>query len=131
MIFGFAAAAVPLRLVEARSAPAIPVWWSNSSSVTDSSQAGDSHFIAGGCGFRANDKSYYLVVYGPAPDTASLAYWVDPFPVRGDGCGSASPSWASSGVTGEFDVYVVRSPSGNPWQAHPVTNVVQVTVTDL
>jgi hypothetical protein len=88
----------------------------------------DSHFLAHGCNFRADGSDYYLVIHGPAPDTASLAYWVDPFPVGGDGCGSASPSWSSSGVNGSFDVYVVRSASGNPWQARPVSNTVEVEI---
>lgn len=93
-----------------------------------SSATVDSHFVASGCGFRANGSDYYLVVYGPAPDTASLGYWVDAFPVGSDGCGSATPSWISSGVDGTFDVYVVRSPSGNPWQAQPVSNTVTISI---
>ena len=97
MVIGLAATALPLRLAEARSTPTISVWWTDASSAVASSPAGDSHFTAGGCGFRANDGNYYLVVYGPAPDTASLAYWVDPFPVDRSGCGSATPLWTSSG----------------------------------
>lgn len=130
MILALGAIAVPLQFAAARSGPTLAVWWGTSAPTT-SALSGDSHFTAGGCGFRANDKNYYLVVYGPAPHTASLAYWVDPFTVGASGCGSATPSWGSSGVTGTFEVYVVRSPSGNPWQAQPVTNVVQVGVTSL
>jgi hypothetical protein len=88
----------------------------------------DSHFVASGCGFRANGSDYFLVVRGPAPDTASLAYWVDPFPADGNGCGSTTPSWTSSGIDGTFDVYVVRSPSGSPWQAQPASNIVTVNI---
>src|SRR5215218_260334 len=55
----------------------------------------DSHFLATGCGFRAGSSTYYLVIHGPAPDTASLAYWVDSFQVGSNGCGSATPSWTS------------------------------------
>jgi hypothetical protein len=95
-----------------------------------STSSSGSIFTAWGCDFRPSDPNYYMVVYGPAPDTASLAYWVDPFPVRADGCGAATVSWTSSGVPGDFDVWVVRSPSGNPWQAHPASNVVTVTITD-
>jgi hypothetical protein len=105
--------------------------WITVGSGTDATLATatvDSHFVASGCGFRAGSSDYYLVIYGPAPDTASLAYWVDPFPVGGDGCGSATPSWVSSGVDGTFDVYVVRSPSGNPWQAQPASNTVTITI---
>jgi hypothetical protein len=40
-----------------------------------------SHFTASGCGFRASDDSYYLVVRGPGLTPASLTYWVDHFPV--------------------------------------------------
>jgi len=96
--------------------------------VARSSVTTDSHFVASGCAFRANSSDHYLVIVGPAPDTASLAYWVDPFPVGRDGCGSATPSWSSSGIDGTFDVYVVRSPSGNPWQAQPVSNTVTVEI---
>jgi hypothetical protein len=125
MLIGLVALMIPLQLIlAARSNPTLSVSWPGSS-------VGDSHFVAEGCGFRADDGSYYLVEHGPAPDTASLAYWVDPFPVGSDGCGSATPSWTSSGVTGTFEVYVVRSPSGNPWMARPVTNVVEVDVTSL
>jgi len=127
MILSLAAIAVPIQFIAARSTPTISVWWTDGSALTTLS--GDSHFTAGGCGFRANDANYYLVIHGPAPDTASLAYWVDPFPVGSAGCGSATPSWTSSGVSGTFDVYVVRSPSGNPWQGQPVTNILQVNVT--
>ena len=87
----------------------------------------DSHFETSGCGFRANSSDYFLI-YGPAPDTASLAYWVDPFPVGRDSCGAATPSWTSSGIDGTFDVYVVRSASGNPWQAQPASNVVTIDI---
>jgi hypothetical protein len=100
--------------------------------TTAASSAGiSSHFTASGCGFRANDDSYYLVVRGPGLYTSSLTYWVDHFPVGSNGCGSASPSWSSSGVTGSFDVYVVRSPSGDPWQAQPASNVVPVYISSL
>ena len=96
-----------------------------SDSTTAAASAGmSSHFTATGCGFRANDVSHYLVVRGPGLYTTNLTYWVDHFPVDSNGCGSASPSWSGSGVTGNFDVYVVRSPSGNPWQAQPASNVV-------
>jgi hypothetical protein len=95
---------------------------------TDSSSG--SIFTAWGCDFRPGDPNYFMVVRGPAPDTASLAYWVDPFPVRADGCGAATVSWTSSGVPGEFDVWVVRSASGNPWQARPASNIVTITITD-
>ena len=130
MVIGLAAIMAPLQMITAaRSGPTLSVSWGTSAPTTTLS--GNSHFTASGCGFRASDDNYYLVIRGPAPDTASLAYWVDPFPVASDGCGSATPSWTSSGVTGTFDVYVVRSASGNPWQARPVTNVVEVDVTSL
>jgi hypothetical protein len=129
MIIGLAAVIAPLQLIAAaRSGPNLSVWWGDSRPNT-TTLSGDSHFNAGGCRFRANDENYYLVIHGPAPDTESLAYWVDPFPVGSDGCGRATPSWTSSGVMGTFDVYVVRSAAGNPWQARPVTNVVEVDVT--
>src|SRR4051794_1781021 len=78
-------------------------------SVTDSTTAAasagmTSHFTASGCGFRANDDNYYLVVRGPGLYTSSLTYWTDHFPVGANGCGSASPTWSGSGVTGNFDV---------------------------
>jgi hypothetical protein len=103
-------------------------------SVTDATGAAalsgmSSAFTASGCGFRAGDAASYLVVRGPGMNTTSLTYWVDPFPVGSDGCGSAAPSWSGSGVAGFFDVYVVRSPSGNPWQAQPTSNVVTVNIT--
>jgi hypothetical protein len=91
--------------------------------------AGSSHFAVAGCGFRADSPDYAMVVVGPAPDTASLAYWVDPFPVDANGCGSASVSWTSSGVPGSFQVYVARSSSDNFWRAQPASNVVVVIVT--
>jgi hypothetical protein len=91
--------------------------------------AGSSHFTAAGCGFRAGSPDYAMVVLGPAPDTASLAYWVDPFPVDANGCGTATVSWTSSGVPGSFQVYVARSPSDNFWRAQPASNVVVVIVT--
>jgi hypothetical protein len=87
-----------------------------------------SKFTGWGCNFRANSKDYYMVVRGPAPDTSSIAYWVDPFPTNGDGCGSAAVSWSSSGVPGTFEVYVVRSAAGNPWQAQPASNIVTLDV---
>jgi hypothetical protein len=87
-----------------------------------------SHFTASGCGFKANDSNYELVVRGPGLYTSSVTYWVDAFPVGSNGCGSASPSWTSSGVSGNFDVYVVRSPSGNVAQAQPASNVVSLYV---
>jgi hypothetical protein len=101
--------------------------------VSDSTAAATSsgmtsHFTATGCGFRASDDSYYLVVRGPGLYTSSLTYWVDHFPVGSNGCGSATPSWAGSGVTGNFDVYVVKSPSGNPWQAQPASNVLTIYI---
>jgi hypothetical protein len=88
-------------------------------------------FTAFGCGFRPNGSDYYMMVRGPALDTTSLGYWVDPFAVGADGCGSSTVSWRSSGVTGDFQVWVVRSPSGNPWQAQPVSNIVTITITSL
>jgi hypothetical protein len=88
-------------------------------------------FTAYGCGFRASGSDYYMMVRGPAPDTSSLGYWVDPFAVGADGCGSSTVSWTSSGVTGDFQVWVVRSPSGNPWQAQPASNIVTITITSL
>ena len=102
-------------------------------SVSDSTAAAaaggmTSHFTASGCGFRANDDNYYLVVRGPGLYTSSLTSWVDHFPVASNGCGSASPSWSGSGVTGNFDVYVVRSTSGNPWQAQPASNMLTVYI---
>jgi len=96
--------------------------------VARSSLTTDSHFVASGCGFRANSTDYSLVIHGPAPDTKRLAYWVDAFPVGADGCGQATPSWTSSGVDGTFDVWVVRSASGNPWQAQPASNVVTIEI---
>jgi hypothetical protein len=98
------------------------------STLAASSAGMSSHFTASGCGFRAGDDSYYLVVRGPGLYTSSLTFWVDHFPVGSNGCGSASPSWSGSGVTGNFDVYVVRSPSGNPWQAQPASNTVTVYI---
>ena len=100
------------------------------SALAPTSSSDGSIFTAFGCGFRASNPDYYMVVRGPAPDTASLAYWVDPFAVGADGCGSSTVSWTSSGVPGNFDVWVVRSPSGNPWQAQPASNVVTITVTN-
>jgi hypothetical protein len=100
-----------------------------SDGTTAAASAGmSSHFSASGCGFRANDDNYYLVVRGPGLYTSSLTYWVDHFPADSNGCGSASPSWSGSGVTGNFDVYVVRSASGNPWQAQPASNVVTIYI---
>jgi hypothetical protein len=87
-------------------------------------------FSASGCGFRAGSDDYYMVVYGPTMYSSSLGYWVDAFPVGRDGCGTAAVSWSSSGVPGAFDVWVARSPSGNPWQAQPSSNVVRVTITN-
>jgi hypothetical protein len=87
-----------------------------------------SNFTAAGCGFRASDESYYLVVRGPGLYTSGLTYWVDHFPVGSDGCGAASPTWSGSGVAGDFDVYVVRSASNNPWQAQPASNVVTIYI---
>jgi len=96
--------------------------------VARSATTTDSYFVASGCGFRANSPDYYMVIHGPAPDTAKLAYWVDAFPVGGDGCGEATPTWTGSGVDGEFDVWVVRSASGNPWQAQPASNTVTIDI---
>ena len=93
-----------------------------------SSLVTDSHFETSGCGFRASSSDDFLVIYGPAPDTASLAYWVDPFPVGRESRGAATPSWTSSGIDGTFDVYVVRSASGNPWQAQPALYVVTIDI---
>jgi hypothetical protein len=110
--------------------PSIQVVFGTSPTARTSSTAG-SIFTSFGCGFRANNRDYYMVVRGPAPDTASLAYWVDPFAVGADGCGNSTVSWTSSGVVGDFQVWVVRSASGNPWQAQPVSNTVTVTITSL
>ena len=99
------------------------------SGFAPASSTSGSIFTSHGCGFRSNSNDYYMVVRGPAPDTASLAYWVDPFAVDSNGCGSSTVSWTSSGVPGDFQVWVVRSPSGNPWQAQPASNVVTVTIT--
>jgi hypothetical protein len=102
--------------------------------VTDGLRTADegmsSHFTTSGCGFRAGDDSYYMVIRGPGLYTDGLTYWVDHFPVSSDGCGSASPTWSGSGVPGSFDVYVVRSPSNNPWQAQPVSNVVTIYISN-
>jgi hypothetical protein len=87
-------------------------------------------FTADGCGFRANSSDYYMVVHGPTLYSSELGYWVDAFPVGRDGCGSSTVSWAGSGVAGDFDVWVVRSPSGNPWQAQPASNTVTITITN-
>jgi hypothetical protein len=91
---------------------------------------GGSIFTATGCGFRASSSDYYMVVHGPTVDSAALGYWVDSFVVGRDGCGSSTVSWSSSGVAGDFEVWVVRSASGNPWQAQPSSNVVMVSVTN-
>jgi hypothetical protein len=100
--------------------------------TTAASSAGiSSHFTASGCGFKANDPNYELVVRGPGQFTGSLTYWVDAFPVDSNGCGSASPTWSGSGVTGNFDVYVVHSPSGNAAQAQPASNVVTIYISSL
>ncbi len=109
----------------------IYVTFASTTTTTDATvlEGSGSIFSSHGCGFRANNPDYYMVVKGPAPDTTSLAYWVDPFPVDGKGCGSATVSWLGSGVPGDFDVYVVRSPSGNPWQAQPASNIVTITIT--
>jgi hypothetical protein len=101
------------------------------SALAPVSDESGSIFTAFGCGFRPNGSSYYMMVRGPAPDTTSLGYWVDPFAVGADGCGSSTVSWTSSGVTGDFQVWVVRSPSGNPWQAQPISNIVTITITSL
>jgi hypothetical protein len=100
------------------------------SALAPASSTDGSIFTSYGCGFRANSSDYYMVVRGPAPDTSSLGYWVDPFAVGSDGCGSSTVSWTGSGVAGDFDVWVVRSPSGNPWQARPASNVVTITITN-
>jgi hypothetical protein len=128
------AAATILALVVASVALAAPQ--SATISVTDSTSglaaAGmssfTSHFTAAGCGFRANDSNDYLVIRGPGLYTSGLTTSADHFPVDGNGCGSASPSWSGSGVTGWFDVYVVRSPSGNPWSAQPISNTVTIYI---
>lgn len=100
------------------------------STTTLTLSAEGSIFTSFGCGFRANSKDYYMVVRGPALDTSSLGYWVDPFAVGSSGCGSSTVSWTSSGVAGDFDVWIVRSASGNPWQAQPVSNLVTITITN-
>jgi hypothetical protein len=101
----------------------------NSSGLSAPSTSGfSSHFNASGCGFKANDPNYELVVRGPGQFTSSSTYWVDAFPVSSNGCGSASPSWSGSGVTGYFDVYVVHSPSGNATQAQPASNIVTIYI---
>jgi hypothetical protein len=111
----------------APKSPTISV--SDSSGLAASGTTGmSSHFTASGCGFRANDDSDYLVVRGPGLYTSGLTTWADHFPVGADGCGAASPSWSGSGVTGYFDVYVVRSPSGNPWSAQAISNTVTIYI---
>jgi hypothetical protein len=91
--------------------------------------AGSSHFSASGCGFRPGSSDYAMVTRGPAPDTASLAFWVDPFPVDAAGCGSATVGWTSSGVPGSFEVYVARSASDNFWRAQPASNIIVIVIT--
>jgi hypothetical protein len=114
----------------APKSPTITVTDNSSLGATSTTSASgfSSHFTASGCGFRANDSNYELVVRGPGLYTSGLTYWVDAFPVGSGGCGSASPSWAGAGVTGNFDVYVVHSPSGNVAQAQPVSNVVSLYI---
>jgi hypothetical protein len=101
----------------------------NGAGLGPSSNTG-SVFTARGCGFRANNTDYAMVVYGPAPQTSSYGYWVDYFPVDAAGCGSSTVSWTSSGVAGTFKVWVARSPSGHFYSAQPASNVVSVTITD-
>lgn len=117
-------------VAQARSMGTIRVTFGSTTTATDARvfMNDGSKFSSDGCGFRARSDDYYMVVRGPAPDTDGLAYWVDPFPVDGTGCGSATVSWTSSGVPGDFEVYVVRSASGNPWQASPASNTVTVTI---
>jgi len=126
------AAATILALAAASIALAAPQ--SPTISVTDnglsaaSTTGMSSHFTAAGCGFKANDSSDYLVVRGPGLYTSGLTTWADHFPVGSNGCGSGSPTWSGSGVTGNFDVYVVRSPSGNPWSAQAISNTVTIHI---
>jgi hypothetical protein len=130
--------AVALALLLALTITAMAIAGSKSPTITVTDSSGlaastlngtyTSHFTASGCGFRAGDTSYYLVVRGPGLYTSGLTTWADHFPVAADGCGSATPTWSGSGVTGSFDVYVVRSPSGNPWSAQPLSNTVTITI---
>ncbi len=87
-------------------------------------------FTASGCGFKANSNDYAMVVYGPALYTTSYAYWVDSFPVGANGCGSSTVTWSGSGVPGDFQVWVARSPAGNFTTAQPASNIVGVTITN-
>jgi hypothetical protein len=100
------------------------------SGASGPTKSSGSIFTASGCGFRANDTHYAMVVYGPAVDTASYGYWVDSFRVGANGCGSSIVTWTSSGVAGTFQVWVARSPSGSFTTARPASNVVRVTITD-
>jgi hypothetical protein len=125
------ALAVTSVALAATKSPTITVTDNSTGLAATSTISFSSHFTASGCGFRANDNGYYLVVRGPGLYTSGLTTWANQFPVGADGCGSASPNWSSSGVTGNFDVYVVRSPSGNPWSAQPTSNVVTVSITSL
>jgi hypothetical protein len=124
------ALAVTSVALAAPKSPTITVTDNSSLAATSTSSASgfSSDFTAAGCGFKTNDSNYELVVRGPGLYTSALTYWVDAFPVGSNGCGSASPSWGGSGVTGKFDVYVVHAPSGNIAQAQPVSNVVSVFI---
>jgi hypothetical protein len=103
------------------------IWVTEDSLLNSGVSSGQ--FTASGCGFRASSDDYFLVVRGPGVGT-SLGYWYDGFRTNESGCGSRSPSWAGSGVAGNFDVYVVFSGSGQPWKGQLASNVVTVTITD-
>jgi hypothetical protein len=68
------------------------------------------------------------VIRGPGLYTSQLTTWVDRFSVGSDGCGTGSPSWSGSGLTGTFDVYVARSASANPSSAQPSSNIVSIYI---
>src|SRR5512141_11040 len=53
----------------------IYVTFGSTTTTTDATvlDGSGSIFSAYGCGFRANNPDYYMVVRGPAPDTTSLA----------------------------------------------------------
>jgi hypothetical protein len=131
MILGLAAVILPFTGAGAGRLGSLQVTMGGTTTRTDATVTAvdSSKFTGWGCGYRANSSDYYMVVRGPAPSTESLGYWVDPFPTNRDGCGSAAISWASSGVPGTFEVWVVRSPAGNPWQAQPASNVVTLEIT--
>jgi hypothetical protein len=112
----------------APKSPTITVTDGTGLSSTSLTSGFSSHFTASGCGFRANDQNYYLVILGPGLYTSQLTTWVDRFSVGSDGCGTGSPSWSGSGLTGTFDVYVARSASGNPSSAQPSSNIVSIYI---